>query len=58
MSETLQANPLGPSFNFAQHLLERNAKRPDKTAFIDDQGRVSYGELALRVRRKIGRAHV
>ena len=41
----------GPAFNFAQHLLERNTLRPDKAAFIDDQGRLSYGELADRVRR-------
>ena len=38
-------------FNFAEHLLECNAARPDKAAFIDDLGALSYGELALRVRR-------
>jgi non-ribosomal peptide synthetase component E (peptide arylation enzyme) len=38
-------------FNFAQHLLELNAAHPDKPAFIDDRGALSYGELALRVRR-------
>ena len=38
-------------FNFAQHLLEVNAGRADKTAFVDDQGSLSYGDLALRVRR-------
>jgi benzoate-CoA ligase len=41
----------GDRFNFAQHLLELNAGRPDKIAFIDDSGRVTYGELAERVRR-------
>ncbi len=41
----------GPRFNFAEHLLQANASRADKAAFIDDQGRVSYGELAERVRR-------
>ena len=40
-----------PRFNFAQHLLERNAGRAHKVAFIDDAGSVSYGELAERVRR-------
>ena len=38
-------------FNFAQHLLEVNAGRADKTAFVDDQGSLSYGDLAQRVRR-------
>jgi benzoate-CoA ligase len=40
-----------PGFNFAQHLLELNARRRTKTAFIDDHGRLSYGELADRLRR-------
>ena len=38
-------------FNFAQHLIEINAGRSDRTAYIDDQGRISYGELELRIRR-------
>jgi benzoate-CoA ligase len=38
-------------FNFAQHLIEANAARAGKAAFVDDLGSVSYGELALRVRR-------
>ena len=38
-------------FNFAQHLIECNAARPDKLAFIDDQGTLTYGELQSRVRR-------
>jgi len=38
-------------FNFARHLIERNAHRAAKTALIDDQGRVSYGELADQVAR-------
>ena len=41
----------GARFNFAQHLIERNAARPAKTAYIDDQRRLNYGELAERVRR-------
>ncbi len=43
--------PLGEHFNFAQHLLQRNAARPHKVAFIDDQGSLSYGELANRTQR-------
>ena len=38
-------------FNVGQYLLECNAKRPDKTAFVDDSGTLSYGELEDRVRR-------
>ena len=42
---------LGKNFNFAQHLIECNAQRPAKTAYIDDLESVSYGELAERIRR-------
>jgi benzoate-CoA ligase len=38
-------------FNFAQHLLALNAERPNKTAFIDDHGSLTYAEVADRVRR-------
>ena len=38
-------------FNFAQHLLETNSSRAGKIAYIDDAGRLTYGELAERVRR-------
>ena len=41
----------GERFNFAQHLLQLNAGRPDKPAFIDDHGTLTYGELDERVRR-------
>ena len=41
----------GSPFNFAQHLIERNTARPDKIAFIDDQGALSYGALALQQRQ-------
>ena len=46
-------NPPAPGapFNFAQHLIERNARRPDKAAYIDDHGTLAYGPLADRVRR-------
>ncbi len=38
-------------FNFAQHLIERNAARAAKLAYIDDAGALSYGQLAERTRR-------
>ncbi|MBC7481867.1 MAG: benzoate-CoA ligase family protein [Rhizobacter sp.] len=41
----------GARFNFAQHLIARNAGRAAKTAFIDDHGSLSYGELSDRIRR-------
>lgn len=44
----------GPVFNFAQHLIARNASRPEKIAFIDDTESVTYGALAGRVRQMAG----
>ena len=41
----------GARFNFAQHLIERNAGRAGKTAYVDDHGSLSYGELGERIRR-------
>ena len=41
----------GERFNFAQHLLQLNAAHPDRPAFIDDRGTLSYGRLADRVAR-------
>ena len=38
-------------FNFAQHLLQRNAGRAAKLAFVDEAGSLSYGQLDERVRR-------
>lgn len=38
-------------FNCANFLLEQNAKRPDKPAFIDDFRTLTYAELKDRVRR-------
>jgi len=40
----------GERFNFAAHLLDANASRPDKTAFVDDHGALSYRELASQTR--------
>jgi len=41
----------GERFNFAQHLIDCNAARPAKAAFIDDLGTLAYGELEIRVRK-------
>ncbi|HPY39154.1 MAG TPA: benzoate-CoA ligase family protein [Thiolinea sp.] len=38
-------------FNFAQHLLECNQQRSAKTAYIDDQGSLTYSELADYIQR-------
>ena len=38
-------------FNFAQHLIGRNAGRADKPAFVDDAGTLRYGALADQLRR-------
>jgi len=38
-------------FNFARHLFEQNTVRAGKTAFIDDAGQITYGELEQRARR-------
>jgi benzoate-CoA ligase len=38
-------------FNVGQYLMECNARRPDKAAFVDDSGALSFGELEDRVRR-------
>jgi benzoate-CoA ligase len=46
-----EAAPPPGRFNFAQHLLQANAQRDGKAAFIDDLGTLSYGALAERVRR-------
>jgi benzoate-CoA ligase len=42
--------PLG-AFNFARHVMSINALRADKVAYVDDAGELTYGELALRIRR-------
>jgi benzoate-CoA ligase family protein len=42
---------LPQQFNFARHILDLNAGRADKPAYIDDACTLTYGELDLRVRR-------
>ncbi|WP_326541070.1 benzoate-CoA ligase family protein [Pseudorhodoferax sp.] len=52
MADTQAAVAAPPeTFNFAQHLLQANAGRAGKAAFIDDHGTLSYGALAEQVRR-------
>ena len=50
---TLSTDAIAPpaQFNFARHLIDINASRTKKTAYIDDHGTLTYGELAERVRR-------
>ena len=38
-------------FNFAAHLFAVNAGRAGKLAYLDDRGRMSYGELESKARR-------
>jgi benzoate-CoA ligase len=51
MTDAPEVPAPGRHFNFAQHLIDRNASRLAKAAYIDDQGRLSYGDLADRLRR-------
>jgi benzoate-CoA ligase len=49
---SLELPPAPPAhFNIAQHLLDANAARAGKTAFIDDRGSLTYGNLSDRVQR-------
>jgi len=38
-------------FNIAAHLLQANAGRPDKLAFVDDEGALTFAQLDDRARR-------
>lgn len=51
MTTDRQVQPPSEQFNFAQHLIERNAKRATKTAYIDGTGVLSYGDLTDRIQR-------
>ena len=48
------ATPPPTEFNFAQHLIATNAGRAHKTALIDDEGKMTYGELTEQIRRFAG----
>lgn len=42
------------AFNYAAYLRDLNRERGDKTAYIDDAGSLSYGDLFARVERMAG----
>ncbi len=43
--------PPAGTFNFADHLVRLNQHRLEKTAYVDDHGRLTYGALFDRVQR-------
>jgi benzoate-CoA ligase len=51
---TTTVAPPPERFNFARHLLAVNSGRAGKNALTDDQGTLSYGELADQVQRFAG----
>ena len=51
MTHSNQSPVIGEHFNFAQHLIGINTNRPQKIAFIDEKGTLSYSELFNKVRR-------
>ena len=51
MTHSNQTPVNGEHFNFAQHLIDINTHRPQKIAFIDEKGTLSYSELFNKVRR-------
>lgn len=48
----MQACPI--ELNYAAHLVQINAARTDKPAYIDDQRTLTYGELAAKIARFSG----
>ena len=53
MNSPREAGAASPpeAFNFARHLLEQNASRGAKVAYLDDGGSMSYEELERRIRK-------
>ncbi|HMS27592.1 MAG TPA: benzoate-CoA ligase family protein [Burkholderiaceae bacterium] len=51
MTTPKQTPVVGEYFNFPQHLINLNTHRPQKIAFIDEKGTLSYSELFDKVRR-------
>ena len=51
MTHSNQTPVNGEHFNFAQHLIDINTNHPQKIAFIDEKGTLSYSELFNKVRR-------
>ena len=50
MPDDSQPSP-GRKFNFAAHVMQVNATRGDKTAYVDDQRALTYAELAVQIQR-------
>lgn len=50
MTQSNQTPVNGEHFNFVQHLIDINTNRPQKIAFIDEKGTLSYSELFNKVR--------
>ncbi len=51
MSERPDVAAPPEQFNFAQYVIDCNTVRAAKTAYVDDRRQLTYGELALRIRR-------
>ncbi len=53
-TDAAQVPPPGAVFNFADYLIGCNQQRLGKAAYVDDQGALSFGDLALRIRQLAG----
>jgi benzoate-CoA ligase len=51
MNDAIRIETAPERLNFAQHLIDLNAARADKPAYIDDAGVLTYGALAADARR-------
>jgi benzoate-CoA ligase len=51
---TMSLPTLPARFNFAGHLFDLNRSRAARTAYIDDRGKLAYGELEQRARQLAG----
>jgi benzoate-CoA ligase len=49
--ESTAPEPLGLHFNFAAHVLTLNTPHPERSAFVDEHGSLTYGELDIQVRK-------
>jgi benzoate-CoA ligase len=51
IAHSTNISPPPEHFNFAAHVIARNSGRSQKTAYIDDQSELTYGELSTRIAR-------
>ena len=51
MNDAIRTETAPERLNFAQHLIDLNVGRAEKHAYLDDLGALSYGELAVGIRR-------